>query len=162
MNFAEELRRIWSALRHQVVRGTMSQSAYSAGGTRTMLSGIGFEGENHQGLELLLPYGMSAKPIGRTADYLVFQINAVRDHKVAVGCDDPALRIPDLQPGEIGLRNFRGSQVVLRVNKIEITAPLDDIDVAATVGNVNIGAAAGSITLTAKAGQITANGKVLG
>jgi len=33
---------------------------------------------------------------------LVFQVNATRDHKVAICADDPALRIPDLAAGEWG------------------------------------------------------------
>jgi len=187
MMFDERLREIWSSLRSAVTRGKLVMSAYDAGGRRTMLQGEGLEGETHQGIELLLPYGMSAVPDGATADYLLFQVQAMRDHKVAIGADDPALRIPDLARGEYGFRNGRGSQVVFRNNKIEVTAPLDDVVVIATQGNVTITAtngqvsiaskgntsvavsggaltlnASGAITLTGATGQITANGHVLG
>ncbi len=163
MNFVEAVRELWAALRSQVTRGKHVLSAYDAGGQRTMLQGIGFAGETHQGIELLLPYGMSAIPIGATADYVTFEIGATRDHKVAFGCDDPALRVPGLLPGEIGHRNYRGSQVVLRQNRIEMTAPLDDIDVTAAEGAINITASAGKVTITAGAGQvdIIANGNTM-
>lgn len=145
---------LWSALTNQVTRGKVTQTGYSPGGARMLVQGVGLEGEIHDGLELLLPYGMSARPVGRTADYLVFQINASRDHKVAIGADDPAVRIPDLLPGEVGLRNYRGSQAVLRQDKIEVTAPLDDIDVTAAKGNVNVAATAGQVSLSSK-GNLT-------
>ncbi len=109
---------------------------------------------------------------------LIFQVLADRGHKVAIGVDDPALRIPGLVGGEFGFRNARGSQVVWRNNEIEVTAPLDNVAVTATEGNVSITAkgsialavtagaltvnASGAITLTGAAGQIKANGNVLG
>lgn len=174
MDLIERLREIWSALRSQVSRGKLVQSAYDPGKQRTLLQGEGLEGETHQGIELLLPYGMSAIPVGRTADYLLLQVQATRDHKVAIGADDPALRIPDLAAGELGLRNGRGSQVVLRGNRIEITAPLDDVVVTASAGNVSVTAALGNIAFTtpgtfsvaaaeiALAGALTNNGVNVG
>lgn len=187
MEVMERLREVWSSLRSMVTRGKLVMSGYDPTGRRTMLQGNGLEGETHQGIELLLPYGMSAIPVGSTPDYLLFQVQGMRDHKVAIGADDPSLRIPDLAAGELGFRNGRGSQVVFRNNKIEITAPLDDIvataaqgnvSVAATNGQVNISSkgntslavsdgaltvnASGAITLTGAVGQIKANGNVLG
>ncbi len=152
MSWGEAARQLWSAMSNQVVRGKLTLSLYSKGGTRTMLNGIGLEGEVHQQIELLLPYGMSALPAGRTADYLVLQVNAVRDHKVALGPDDPALRIPDLWTGEFGFRNSRGSQVVFRGDQIEITAPLDPINIKAEAGNINIVAGEGAIELASAGG----------
>jgi phage gp45-like len=151
----ETFRRIWAAIRTQVVRGKVVMAGYNKGGQRTMLQGAGFFGEQHLNIELMLPYGMSAIPAGETADYIYFKVNGSADHKVAVGADDPALRIPDLQAGEIGFRNNRGNQVVLRQNKIEVTAPLDDIDVTAAVGNINVAATAGNVAVTAAAGNIS-------
>lgn len=158
MSDVESLRRVWSVLRNQATRGKLIQSGYNAGGQRTMLQLAGLAGEIHQNVELLLPYGFSAKPVGATADFLVFQVNGTRDHKVGIAGDDPALRIPDLQAGEIGLRNTRGSQVVLRVDKIELTAPLDDIDVTATQGNITLSAASGNIAVSAKSVTFTGLG----
>lgn len=154
MNVVEMVREIWSALSNQVSRGRLIMSAYGPGGQRTVLQGNGLADEVHVGLELLLPYGMSALPVGSTADYLIFQVNATRDHKVAIAVDDPALRIPDLAAGEFGFRNGRGSQVVFRVNKIEVTAPLDDIDVTAALGSINVAASAGNISVTAAQGNV--------
>ena len=154
MSMLAMIEELWSALVNQVSRGKLIMSAYSAGGRRTMLQGNGLAGETHQGIELLLPYGMSALPVGSTADYLILQVNGVRDHKVAIGADDPALRIPDLGAGEFGFRNARGSQVVFRTNKIEVTAPLDDIDITAVVGNVNVTAIDGAVSLMSK-GNVT-------
>lgn len=151
MSFVDGL---WSAIVNQVSRGKLTMAAYSAGGQRTMLQGLGLAGETHQGIELLLPYGMSAIPTGLTGDYVLVQVGAVRDHKVAIALDDPALRIPDLAAGEIGFRNSRGSQVVFRTNKIEVTAPLDDIDITAAQGNVNVAATEGAVGVSSK-GAVT-------
>lgn len=155
---AEAIGRVWSVLRNLVTRGKLIQSRYNAAGTRTMLQLGVLQGEIHDSVELLLPYGFSAKPVGASADFLLFQVNGNRDHKVALGGDDPALRIPDLQGGEFGLRNTRGSQVVMRNNKIEVTAPLDDIDVTAAQGNINVTASAGNLALAAKSVTLTGLG----
>jgi phage gp45-like len=71
---------------------------------------------------LTQPTGFSAMPaVG--ADVIVFEIGS-RDHLVAIMADDPSLRIPGLAPGEIGIRDANGQQVVLRADGVEITGAL--------------------------------------
>lgn len=174
----EALRGLRSAIANQVTRARHVLSGYDPTGARTLMQVTGMAGEAFQGIELLLPYGMSAIPTGMTADLLIFQVNGHRDHKVGLMADDPALRIPGLQPGEIGLRDMRGQQIVLRGDHLEVTTPqklvmtvTGDADLTVSQGNVNltashgnvmVAATAGKIQLTAPAGQITANGNVLG
>ena len=175
----QALRDLTSGLANQVVRGRHVRSVYSKDGQRIMVQLTGFAGETHQDVELLLPYGMTARPVGKTADLVVFQVNASRDHKIAIAGDDPALRIPSLAEGEFGFRDGHGQQVVFRKDRLEITSADKDVVVTATLGkitlnskgdtditvssgNVNIGAANGRIALTAQPNQITANGNVLG
>lgn len=110
------------SLANLLTRARHVLSAYDPTGRRTLMQATGMANEKFQGIELLLPYGFSALPMGNTADVVILQMNGHRDHKVGLGADDPALRITDLQPGEFGLRDMRGQQVVLRRNRIEITA----------------------------------------
>jgi phage gp45-like len=79
-----------------------------------------FRGEVKEGVELLLPPGMSAVPLG--GDALLFQVNGRRDHVVAL-VDDPSTRIADLKAGEFGFRDQMGQQVVFRADHLEITTP---------------------------------------
>lgn len=174
----EALRGLASALANQLTRARHVLSAYDPTGARTMMQVTGMAGEAFQGIELLLPYGMSAIPAGNTADALIFQVNGHRDHKVALAADDPALRIPGLQAGEFGFRDARGQQVVFHADHIEVTTPLKlvaavtgdcdltvsqgNLNMTVTHGNVALAAPAGALALTAPAGRITANGNVLG
>lgn len=174
----EALRGLASALANQLTRARHVLSAYDPTGARTMMQLTGMANEAFQGIELLLPYGMSAIPVGNTADALILQVNGHRDHKVALAADDPALRIPGLAAGEFGFRDARGQQVVFRGDRLEVTSPLKlvvnttgDCDLTVAQGNLNVtvsqgnaalAAPAGAISLTAPTGRITANGNVLG
>jgi phage gp45-like len=90
------------------------------GPQRAVLQVAVFRGEVKEGVELLLPPGMSAVPLG--GDVLLFQVNGRRDHLVAL-VDDPGTRIADLKAGEFGFRDHVGQQAVFRADHLEITTP---------------------------------------
>lgn len=174
----EALRELGARFANQLTRARHVLSAYDRTGARTLMQVTGMAGETFQGIELLLPYGMSAIPVGNTTDTLIFQANGHRDHKIALSADDPALRIPGLQAGEFGFRDARGQQVVFRLDHVEVTTPQKlvinttgdcsltvgqgNLNLTVNEGNVAVMAGQGKITLTAAANQITANGHVLG
>jgi phage gp45-like len=126
-----------------VTRAKLVFASYAANGARTMLQLTGMTGEVWNGIELILPYGMSAMPVGRTADLLIIQINGNRDHKVAIGADDPACRIAGLQPGEFGFQDIQGQQVVFKRTGIVINTPLA-VAIASASG-VMVTASGGSV-----------------
>jgi phage gp45-like len=152
--------RMGAAIRSMLTRGRLSAASYflGAGGAplRTVLVVQGLASETFKGVELILPYGMSALPSGQTADFLLFQVMGARSHKVAIGADDPALRIPDLQLGEFGFRDARGQQIVFRLDRVELTTPLKAVvtttgDIDATAGGAIKATATGEITLNSSA-----------
>jgi phage gp45-like len=145
----EQLNRLANAVRLMVTRGKVVQAT---AGRRTTLQVTLLAGEVKNGVELLLPYGRSALPLA--GDVLTLQVLGSRDHVVALCADDTSLRITDLQPGEFGDRDARGTQIVYRLDRLEITTPLkvvlnatNDVDVTAG-GSVNITAAT-AVNLTA-------------
>ena len=101
-----------------VTRGKVRRARL--GPQRTVLQVSVLKGEVKEGVELLLPPGMSAVPLA--GDVLLFQVGARRDHLVAL-VDDPACRIGDLKAGEFGFRDANGQQVVFRADHLEITTP---------------------------------------
>ncbi|MGI4851899.1 MAG: phage baseplate assembly protein domain-containing protein [Janthinobacterium lividum] len=103
----------------QTCRGKVAGSAIA---TRTMLTITGLDNETFQSVELLLPYGMVARP-APGADILIQQINGQRDHKVALAGDHTEDAVSDLQPGEVGLSR-NGQTVLLRSTGIEIVTNL--------------------------------------
>lgn len=104
-----------------VSRGKLALAGYSPTKARTMVQ-LKSLGGTLNNIELLLPYGMSAMPVGQTADLLIFKINNL-DHKVAIGADDPACRITDLQAGEFGFQDNQGQQVVFRRTGVVVSSP---------------------------------------
>lgn len=122
--------------RRVVTRGWVTSAQTRAG--RVIVDMTLFDGERRRNVELLLPTGLSALP-GVGADLVVLEVGGNRQHLVAMVADDPALRIPDLAPGEIGMRDANGQQVVFRADGIKITGALK-IDIEAS-GPVNITAA---------------------
>ena len=90
------------------------------GPQRAVLQVAVFKGEVKEGVELLLPPGMSTVPLG--GDVLLFQVNGRHDHLVAL-VDDPATRIADPKAGEFGFRDKVGRQVIFRADHLEITTP---------------------------------------
>lgn len=113
-----------AALQTSITRAKHVLSAYSPGNLRTMVQLRTLAGGTLQNIELLLPYGMSARPVGQTADLLVFRINNSLDHKVAIAADDPACRITNLEAGEFGFQDNQGQQVVFRRTGIVATTTL--------------------------------------
>ena len=77
----------------QVAAVVVTRGKVRLGPQRAVLQVAVFRGEVKDGVELLLPPGMSAAPLG--GDALLFQVNGRRDHLVAL-VDDPATRIADL------------------------------------------------------------------
>lgn len=120
----EAIERLRAAVQNQVSRAKLRLASYSATGARAMLQVAGLAGEVLQDVELLLPYGYTAVPAGQTADLLLFQVNGHRDHKVALCADDPACRIAGLQPGEFGLQDNQGQQIVFKRTGIVITTSM--------------------------------------
>jgi len=66
---------------------------------------------------------MSAKPVGKTADLLVFQVNATAITRSRSAPTIRALRIPDSPPGSGGIATPIGQQIVFRKDRIEVTSP---------------------------------------
>jgi phage gp45-like len=106
--------------RSAITRGKVL-SVVTEGGRALVDIGM-LSGETRSRIELMMPTGVSAMPaVG--ADLVVFEIGS-RDHLVAIMADDPGLRIPGLAPGEIGIRDAAGQQVVLRGDGVEISGAL--------------------------------------
>lgn len=150
----DALRRVANAVRLAITRGKVLQSSP---GRRTTVQVALLAGEVKNGVELLLPYGMSALP--PAGDVLALQILGSRDHMVVLCSDDTSLRITDLQATEFGFRDARVQQIVFRDDRIEITTPLKvvvtatgDVDVSAG-GKVNVTAAT-DVDVTATAGTV--------
>lgn len=114
------LDRAYQAMRAMVTRGRVALAAMNP--KRTLVQLTGLKDETKTKIELLLPYGMSARPKG--GDVIMLQVGGSRAHLVALCADDPALRIPELEEGEFGFRDQNGQQVVFRKDKLEVTLPL--------------------------------------
>jgi len=127
------LRTVGRAVRNMVARGKITGASL---GPRTMVQATALDAEVKNNVELLMPYGFTAVP--DAGDILLVAVGGVRDHQVALGADNTALRIADAQPTELGHRDARGQQIVLRVDRIEITSPLK---VVVTAPQVMIAAA---------------------
>ncbi len=137
-------RRALAAVHSLVSRGRIVSSGVT--GNRTVIDAKLLSGEARQALELLWPMGFSARPTG--GDILSLQITP--DHHVALGGDDPALRIADLEPGEFGFRDARGTQIVWRVAGLEIASPLpvtvtSSQSVTMTAPAIALGSAGGAV-----------------
>ena len=88
---------------------------------RTVVQATGFDGETFGRIELLMPPFYTAMPLAG-ADIIFLQTNGVRGHLVALGGDNLADKVADLQPGEGGLAH-NGKQVLLRLSQIAIVDP---------------------------------------
>lgn len=107
-------------------------------GGRVLLDVTLVSGDTRSRVEMLQPYGFTAVPtIG--SEVLVQQL-AYRGHLVALLADAPALRVTDAGPGEIGIRDQNGQQVVFRADRIEVTAQRVEVASAETVTVVSTGA----------------------
>lgn len=133
-----------SALTQLATRAKLSADAVLFR-ARAMLQLRGLADEVHQKIEMMGHYAFSARPKAG-GDVMLLQVGANRDHKVALGVDDPALRIPDLQPGEFGYQDDQGQMVVFRRDKIQIVGA-KAIEIVST-GPMNI-TVTGEVNLTA-------------
>lgn len=129
--------------RRVVTRGKVVAARTRAG--RVLVDMELFGGERRRNVELLLPTGVSALP-AEGADVVVLEVAGNRQHLVAIVADDPALRVTGLAPGEFGLRDGNGQQVIFRADRLEISGALR-IDIAAS-GPVNV-TAEGTVTVDA-------------
>lgn len=125
--------RLWRAVRGVVTRGRVAASRVRGG--RTLAEVDMLDGERRTRVELLMPYGLSARPPAG-ADVVVLEVGAARDHLVALMADDPTRRITDLAPGEVGLRDGSGQEVVLRADGVEVRGALKVTIVAS--GDVSV------------------------
>lgn len=121
------------SLRRVVTRGKVTAAQTRAG--RVLVDMTLFDGERRRNIELLLPTGVSALP-GVGADLVVLEVGGNRQHLVAMVADDPGLRVADLAPGEFGMRDANGQQVIFRGDRIEVSGALR-IDIT-TSGPVNV------------------------
>jgi phage baseplate assembly protein V len=119
-------------------------------GGRALATVLLASGDTRTRVELLMPYGLSALP-EEGADVMVLEVGGNRDHLVAMMADATGLRIPGLARGEVGIRDKRGQQVVLRGDGVEITGALKVTIVSS-----------GPVALTAPTTTITGNLDVVG
>ena len=159
----KHVERIARGLRNLVTRGRVLSATRNP--KRTLLQISGLAGETFQKIELILPYGMDAFPTA--GDLVLQQVGHSRAHLVALGADDPALRISDLEAGEFGFRDGRGQQIVFRKDRLEVTTPLKLVlnvtgDADITVGgqvNLNV---TGKVVASAQEWDLTGDLKVNG
>ncbi len=91
---------------------------------RTIVQVSALDEDTHDSVELLLPPGYVAMPVSGS-DVLELQIAGLASHKVAIGGDNTADSLTDLQAGECGLSNAAtGQQLMLRVTGTELVSAL--------------------------------------
>src|SRR5579864_8719611 len=103
-----------------ISRGRITRAVY--GSVRTMVQLVGLHLDAKKSVELLLPYGMSANPLG--GDVLQLQNLASRDHVVALPGDYPAIRIAALAGGEFGFQDDLGQQIVWKRTGLVVKSTL--------------------------------------
>lgn len=146
-------------LRMLITRGTVSAATV---GKRTFLSVASLASETSQKIELVLPYGFSARP--DAGDVLLFQVTGSRGHLVAVGADKSGLRITDLASGEFGWQDNQSQQLVFRQDGVELKTPLK-LTVSAktadvtTTGDMNL-TVGGNLTVRASGTATVTGSKV--
>lgn len=109
----EAARGVMSAL---FTRGKVTGAAVAG---RTILSASGLEGEQKNGVELLLPPGYVALPLAG-ADVILCQVGT-RDHQVALGGDSTGDAVAGLAPGECGL-SMGEKYVLVRLTGVQLFA----------------------------------------
>lgn len=149
---------IFDRVAQMLTRGTIALTKLTK--TRALVQVQGLFDETKDGIELHLPFGMSAKPT--KGEVILLQLGASRAHLIALLGDDPRLRIPDLQDDEFGFRDVNGTQIVWRKDRLEITTPkkvvvnsTGDISVA-TQGNLD-GTVSGDMKLDVSGNVIIEN-----
>ena len=104
-----------SAIQCQVTRVKVTATVV---GPRVLAQSSGLAGEVRTGVELLHPYGYSARPPAGS-DAVQLQVLGDYGHAVLLGGDAVGGAIADLADGEVGLRTH-GSQIVLRSGGVQI------------------------------------------
>lgn len=153
------LARLASAVRSMVTRARVAQSGV---GSRVIVQVVGLDKEAYS-VELLHPYGMSARPpVG--ADVVLLQVLGSRDHVVALGGDTVGGAVPDLAQGEFGFSAF-GCRIVFRTDRLEVSSATLPVTITAgnglnatVTGNVIV-ASTTNIQLNAPADNVTVNGR---
>jgi phage baseplate assembly protein V len=126
-------------------------------GGRALATVLLANGDTRTRVELLMPYGLSALP-EEGADVMVLEVGGNRDHLVAMMADATGLRIPGLAPGEVGLRDKRGQQVVLRGDGVEIIGALK----VTIISSGPVEMTAPEVTMTAPTVRVVGNLEVEG
>lgn len=134
---------IWNALVATVSRAKMIGTV---AGRRMLVQVQMLNGEVKDGVELILPYGMSAIP--NAGDVLVLTVGGTRDHMVAIAVDDSARRIRDLVAGEFGFSDG-GQQIVFRTDRLDVGSKnpilvISDADVKVVGAAIVLKSAAGT------------------
>ncbi len=89
---------------------------------RTLVQISGLDEDTHDLIELLLPPGYVASPVAGS-DCLEVHVLRGGSHKVALGGDNTADAVANLQPGECGLS--RGGQLILlRLTGVNVVTPM--------------------------------------
>lgn len=120
------------------------------------------DGELLDDVEHRQPYGFTSnvKP-SDTTEALLLAVGGQRGNGVVVLVGDPALRLKDLQPGEVAMHDDQGQKVVILRDKILVTTTKDvEVDarnVTLTASGDVTGTISGGLTLTVTGtAQITA------
>lgn len=122
-------------------------------------------GDVRSRVELLQPNGFTAVP-GIGAGVVVMEIGGQRGHLVAMAGDDPALRVTDAGPGEIGIRDARGQQVVFRDDGVQISGALkitveSSGEVVVIAPTIRLGSASANKLVALDGDPVTTGGNVI-
>jgi hypothetical protein len=107
------------ALQNVVARAIVQLSKVSG---RTLLQIEGLDENTHDLVELLQPFGWVASPV-QGSDCLEIGVLASGSHKVAIGGDNTADSVANLQPGECGISRA-GQLVLVRLTGTRVVSPL--------------------------------------
>lgn len=115
-----DFNRLMNAVRVMITRAKVVSAVISG---RTLMQVSRYDTETFNSVELLLPPGYVANPSAQS-DVLVIQVGSLADHKVALGGDNTADSVADLQPGEGGMSRG-GRQLIQRLGWTEIIDPAE-------------------------------------
>jgi phage gp45-like len=117
-----DFNRFANAVRMMLTRAKVAGAVISG---RTLMQVTRYDTEVFNSVELLLPPGYVANP-SIDSDVLVIQVGSLADHKVALGGDNTADAVADLQPGEGGMSRQQGQrQLIQRLGWTEIIDPAE-------------------------------------
>lgn len=146
-----------------VTRGRVTAARVRGG--RVLVDIAMVSGETRTRVELIQPNGFTAVPeIG--AGVVVQEIGGMRGHLVAWGADDPALRITDAAPGQIGVQDKRGQRVIFRDDGVEISGALkitvtSSGEVVVIAPTIRLGSASANKRVALHGDAVTTGGTVI-